>query len=98
MRAEAAERENEIQKQKHAEVQQELEDRYRSQEANMQHLKEKIEKEREKMLEEQDEMVKSKLRVNIMCGFVSCSPEIKAGRRGCLWSLRIRVGHTPKSR
>ncbi|XP_077192898.1 guanylate-binding protein 1-like [Paroedura picta] len=61
-RAEAAEREKEIQRKQQAELEQKLEDQKRSHEANIQHLKEKLEKDREKLLEEQNKMLESKLR------------------------------------
>ncbi|XP_077192895.1 guanylate-binding protein 7-like isoform X2 [Paroedura picta] len=60
-RAEAAERENEIQKQKQAEREQKLEDQKRSYEANIEYLKEKMEKDREKLLEELNKMLENKL-------------------------------------
>ncbi|XP_015264865.1 PREDICTED: guanylate-binding protein 1-like [Gekko japonicus] len=62
-RAEAAERENEIQRQKQAELEEKLEDQRRSHEANMEHLKEKMERDRELLLEEQNRVMEAKLRV-----------------------------------
>ncbi|XP_048355898.1 guanylate-binding protein 1-like [Sphaerodactylus townsendi] len=61
-RAEEAERANEIQRQKQAELEEKLEDQRRSHEANIEYLKEKMEKDQEKMLEEQNKVLESKLR------------------------------------
>ncbi|KAL8219634.1 UNVERIFIED_CONTAM: hypothetical protein K2H54_029737 [Gekko kuhli] len=61
-RAEAAEREREIQRQKQAELEEKLEDQKRSYKANIQRLKEKMERDRELLLYEQKQMMKAKLR------------------------------------
>ncbi|XP_060113719.1 guanylate-binding protein 1-like [Heteronotia binoei] len=62
VRAEAAERESELQKQHQAMLEQKMEDQRRSHEANIQHLMQKLEEDRKKQLEEQDKMVEAKLR------------------------------------
>ncbi|XP_061452444.1 guanylate-binding protein 1-like [Rhineura floridana] len=60
-KAEALQREQEIQKQKRVELEQKVEDQRRSYEMNLQQLKEKIEREREDLLAEQQKMMDSKL-------------------------------------
>ncbi|CAM5135349.1 unnamed protein product, partial [Natator depressus] len=61
-RAEAAEREQEVLKQKEAEQQQKLEDQDCSYQENLQQLEEKLEDERKKLLEEQGKMLDQKLK------------------------------------
>ncbi|XP_043358088.1 guanylate-binding protein 1-like isoform X1 [Dermochelys coriacea] len=61
-RAEMAEREQEVLKQKEAELQQKLEDQDRSYQENLRQLEEKLEDERKKLLEEQGKMMDQKLK------------------------------------
>ncbi|CAI5781041.1 guanylate-binding protein 1-like [Podarcis lilfordi] len=61
-KAEAAQREQEIQKQKQAELEQKMEDQKRSYELNIRQLEEKMVKERDNLLKEQNMMMESKLR------------------------------------
>ncbi|XP_077192885.1 guanylate-binding protein 3-like [Paroedura picta] len=79
-RAEAAEREKEIQRKQQAELEQKLEDQKRSHEASIQHLKEKLEKDRKKLLEEQNKMLESKLREEkalLEAGFLKHAAQLK---------------------
>uniref|UniRef100_A0A8C3FEU9 Guanylate-binding protein/Atlastin C-terminal domain-containing protein n=1 Tax=Chrysemys picta bellii TaxID=8478 RepID=A0A8C3FEU9_CHRPI len=62
-RAEAAEREQQVLKQKEAELQQKLEDQDRSYQENLWQLETKLEDERKKLLEEQGKMMDQKLKV-----------------------------------
>ncbi|XP_044846753.1 guanylate-binding protein 1-like [Mauremys mutica] len=61
-RAEAAEREQQVLKQKEAELQQKLEDQERSYQENLRQLETKLEDERKKLLEEQGKMLDQKLK------------------------------------
>ncbi|XP_065276537.1 guanylate-binding protein 1-like isoform X2 [Emys orbicularis] len=61
-RAEAAEREQQVLKQKEAELQQKLEDQDRSYQENLRQLETKLEDERKKLLEEQGKMMDQKLK------------------------------------
>ncbi|XP_065430011.1 guanylate-binding protein 1-like isoform X3 [Chrysemys picta bellii] len=61
-RAEAAEREQQVLKQKEAELQQKLEDQDRSYQENLRQLETKLEDERKKLLEEQGKMLDQKLK------------------------------------
>ncbi|TFJ96684.1 Macrophage mannose receptor 1 [Platysternon megacephalum] len=61
-RAEAAEREQQVLKQKEAELQQKLEDQDRSYQENVRQLETKLEGERKKLLEEQGKMLDQKLK------------------------------------
>ncbi|KAM9114294.1 guanylate-binding protein 3-like isoform 5-T5 [Pangshura tecta] len=61
-RAQAAEREQQVLKQKEAELQQKLEDQERSYRENLRQLETKLEDERKKLLEEQGKMMDQKLK------------------------------------